>query len=294
MLQKSFLTGEWIFFAEDRANRPYSAGDGEYDCPFCLSNESMTPPNIYCSENKRIRIFDNLYPFVAEGYGVHQVLVDTDLHNERLHEFSYEHIFDVLSVFKRHTQKLNENHIYTQIFKNEGTGAGASQIHSHWQVAALNVLPPRIKETIRILKDYYEKNNKCYFCDLDLNGLIIEENELFYAFAPHTPKFSYEIHISPKEHAHGITCLDDNAIKSLSRILKHTLVRLNNIYKNLPYNICFYSSPVIDGVSRYVHFYIQIIPRTGSMAGFEFSTGCYINSVPPEKAAAVLRGAYGE
>jgi UDPglucose--hexose-1-phosphate uridylyltransferase len=34
---------------------------------------------------------------------------------------------------------------------------------------------------------------------------------------------------------------------------------------------------------------MEIIPRMTRIAGFEWGTGFYINSVPPEQAAAYLR-----
>jgi UDPglucose--hexose-1-phosphate uridylyltransferase len=37
------------------------------------------------------------------------------------------------------------------------------------------------------------------------------------------------------------------------------------------------------------HWHIEILPRTTNLAGFELATGCYINAVLPERAAAALR-----
>lgn len=40
---------------------------------------------------------------------------------------------------------------------------------------------------------------------------------------------------------------------------------------------------------RNYHWHIEIIPRLTVAAGFELGTGVYINPVPPELAASVLR-----
>jgi UDPglucose--hexose-1-phosphate uridylyltransferase len=40
------------------------------------------------------------------------------------------------------------------------------------------------------------------------------------------------------------------------------------------------------------HFNIRIQPAVSKIAGFERSTGIYINSVPPEQAAAELSELY--
>ncbi len=299
MLRKSDLTGELIFFAEERANRPHLHGENDASrCPFCLANESMKPPNLYETDDKRIRIFPNLYPILGEGegdaYGIHTVLVDTDQHKERLHQFSDANVYQVLFALKKHTARLlrDEQIRYVQIFKNDGINAGASQAHSHWQIAALSVMPPRISLMMQNLSAHYEANGTCYFCDMEFGARLIEENELFYGFAPRDSKFCYEINIVPKQHVHGITGLSEAQLWSLGTMLKSMLNRLNNVSHvdgGIPYNICVYSAPDTGVCNDAFHFYVQIIPRMGNMAGFEFSTGCYINSVLPETAAENLR-----
>jgi UDPglucose--hexose-1-phosphate uridylyltransferase len=37
------------------------------------------------------------------------------------------------------------------------------------------------------------------------------------------------------------------------------------------------------------HWHIEIIPRLTKVAGFEWSTGCFINPYSPESAASHLR-----
>jgi UDPglucose--hexose-1-phosphate uridylyltransferase len=37
------------------------------------------------------------------------------------------------------------------------------------------------------------------------------------------------------------------------------------------------------------HWHIEILPRIARAAGYEWGTGVFINAVPPESAAALLR-----
>lgn len=302
MVRECFLTGELVFFAQERAKRPYNfrklhiaATPSEF-CPFCLENESMTPKEIFSTKNKRIRIVPNKYPFISKNdpthYGIHDVLIDTARHDEKFYMFSYEHITDVLKSIRHRVAELEEDEkiLYVQVFKNDGIDAGASQSHSHWQIAALSVVPPKYRYISDKLEEYYNKNGKCYFCSLDFEDRIIEQNDEFIAYVPYDAKFPYEMFIIPKKHIHNFKLFDDNQTEKLSIILKHCVMRLASLYEGISYNICFFNSPKSECKNElHSHFYIQIIPRIGHMAGFEFSTGCYINSVFPEKSAQVLR-----
>ena len=51
------------------------------------------------------------------------------------------------------------------------------------------------------------------------------------------------------------------------------------------------SHPLESRANRHYHWYILIIPKLATPAGFEISTGIYINSMKPEDAAAILRNA---
>lgn len=306
MVRQCFLTGELIFLAEERANRPQSfkssgiQATSQSACPFCPENSFMTPKEVFISENKKIKIVPNKYPFVSRNdpdhYGIHEVLIDTDKHEEKLRDFSDSHIGSVISVLKERVISLykDDKIIYVQIFKNDGVNAGASQAHSHWQLAALSILPPRYTETNNILKKYVEENGKCYFCHLSesLDSQIIEENEYFTAYVPTDAKFPYEMYIIPKSHISSVIYFNKTQCDLLGKIIKNCVKRLTSLMGDISYNICFFSSPSPKGggdYEKHIHFYAQIIPRIGNIAGFEFSTGCYVNSVFPEKAAEILK-----
>ncbi len=307
MVKQCFLTGELIFFAEERAKRPQnfkklrvSETPKEF-CPFCPENSSMTPKEIFSTDDKKIRIVPNKYPFISKNdffhHGLHDVLIDTDDHKERLYKFTDEHIAEVMKAIKhRFTEVMQDKRIkYVQVFKNDGIDAGASQSHSHWQIASLSVVPPKFEGIKNVLQKYYNDNGECYFCHLKktLGSQIIEENESFMSYVPTDAKFPYEMYIIPKEHILNISECDETQIFDLGKMVRNCVKRLAALYEGISYNICFFNSPKAesddDDFRKYLHFHIQIIPRIGHMAGFEFSTGCYINSVLPEKSAEILK-----
>lgn len=301
MIRQCFLTGEHIFFAEERAKRPHNfkkinvSETPKELCPFCPENESMTPGVIYSACNNLIRIVPNKYPFISpndsEYFGIHDVLIDTDKHSERLCMFTEEHFGEIIkAVIARVTELEKIDKIkYVQVFKNQGIDAGASQSHSHWQIAALSNIPYKFTLSMNAEKKYFLKNGKCYFCSLDSEDRLVDENNCFKAFVPYDAKFPYEMHIMPKRHIHNIKYFDNEEAEMFGSILRSCIRRLTSLYDNISYNICFYNSPKSSEFEKYHHFYAQIIPRIGHMAGFEFSTGCFINSVLPENAAEILR-----
>lgn len=298
MVKRCFLTGEYVFYATDRAKRPHSFKRDSIKltprefCPFCPQNSYMTPEPVY--DDGLIKIVPNKYPFVhtnEETYGVHDVVIDTNVHEERLKDFNDEHIFKLIKVLKERFIRLEEDKgsRYVQIFKNEGMEAGASQSHSHWQIASLPVIPLKMEHLLYVLKKYYNENGKCYFCNLDFGGRVVEENDSFIVYIPSDGKFPYGMDILPKRHISSIKEFSDKEIMDFGIILRNSVKRLVALRPGISYNLCLYSAPEGEKCHDYFHFYTQIIPRIGHMAGFEFSTGCYINSVLPEIGAEELR-----
>lgn len=300
MMKRCFLTGEYVFYAVDRAKRPHSFQKNKVQsvpkeyCPFCLENEHMTPKRVYGTEDNNIRIVPNMYPFMSgdgDNYCVHDVLIDTLNHDERLCEFTDEHMYQLMKVMQMRFKQLEDDGRleYVQIFKNQGIDAGASQSHSHWQITAMGVVPLKMEHLLEVLSGYYGKNGKCYFCNLDLGDRVIDENDSFVVYMPADAKFAYEMDILPKRHISSIKDFNDNELKDFGIILRRSTARLRKLFDDISYNVCLYSAPKSITNEKCFHFYGQIIPRIGHMAGFEFSTGCYINSTLPEEGAKKLR-----
>jgi UDPglucose--hexose-1-phosphate uridylyltransferase len=307
-LRKNELTGEWVSIAEERANRPSSYPgiglDNRVDdgCPFCIGNEHMTGTDICRSRDGRIRVVANKYPiltpYCADGFGMHEVVIDTNRHDERLHAFSAQQLTDVLIMIRERLRALKTapRIRYIQVFKNQGMMAGASQPHSHWQIVAMPVIPLMQRNIYRNALQLYRRTGKCYICDeiVQRNHCTdLTENAGFKAYCHPASKFSYEIQITPKAHTASFDALDERRLFDFADILKRCLQALHVLFPDLSYNICFMdacvNTPSLAQLSPCVHFYAQIIPRIGHLAGFEFSTSSYINAVPPEKAAAIIR-----
>ena len=76
---------------------------------------------------------------------------------------------------------------------------------------------------------------------------------------------------------------------NLASILKSTLLKLKNVLENPAYNFVLHNTPLREHNLAHYHWHIELIPKLTSVAGFEWGSGFYINTTPPEEAAKFLR-----
>jgi len=71
--------------------------------------------------------------------------------------------------------------------------------------------------------------------------------------------------------------------------LKTVLLKLEIALDGPAYNYMIHTGALNSTPTTHYHWHIEIIPRLTKVAGFEWGTGFYINHIPPEQAASVLR-----
>jgi len=208
-------------------------------------------------------------------------------------------LFEVEEIIWAYLQRFNEikkdrKIKYIQIFKNHGTNAGASLKHPHSQLIATPIIPIFIEEELKGAKTFYNLKNECIFCAIIEQEKkdefrIVEENDNFLSFEPFAPRFPYETWILPKKHYSNFGDLDDILVKDFAKILKNTILRLNILLGDIPYNYMIHTSPFDNIDNPYYHWHLEIIPRLTKAAGFEWGAGFFINSISPENAAQNLK-----
>jgi len=280
-------------------------------CPFCPGNEEMTPPAdaVYTEQgvladgtkrvrNWRSRVFPNLFaamvpkptPPTAEwialpGHGFHEVVVDSPDHGIGPADFGREQMELILKVYRdryshyRHLHGVN----YISVFKNWGNEAGASMSHTHSQIIAIPIMPPLINREIATLSSA----SFCHYCNIvereSSSSRLITSNDSWVLIAPFFSQSPYETWILPKGHISDLDAMDEDLQRDMGSILRDALRRLKSLLDDPPYNYMIFQLP-----SGY-HLNIRIQPALTKIAGFEKSTGVYINPVPPEQASAELR-----
>jgi UDPglucose--hexose-1-phosphate uridylyltransferase len=299
-------------------------------CPFCEGREGETPPEVEAlrvdspvpdSAGWRVRVVPNKFPALTPGpgptsgkragglfeslpgTGLHEVVVDTPEHDREWVDLPVKHIRDVLEVFRRRLRAIEQNSAirYVQIFKNKGGFAGASLRHPHTQVLALPVVPQQVRKEISVLEHHGRKSGGCYFCrlieDEEVGPRRIRADPDFIALAPYASRFPYETHILPRRHAASFRETTDEELAGLARMMKFVLGRLRDVASDPDYHIVLRQAPVMrearpgdPRLDAFVHWRVEVLPVMGLVAGFEWGTGCFINPVVPEFAAAALRG----
>ncbi|KAJ1390512.1 HIT-like superfamily [Sesbania bispinosa] len=319
-LRKDTVWNRWVIFSPARAKRPSdfkskSPSDPNPNtiCPFCIGHEHECAPEIFRvppeDPNWRIRVIQNLYPAlsrnlpdpstrapagsVLDGFGFHDVVIETPVHSVQLSDLSPEEIGHVFIAYTKRIQQITtrDSIKYVQVFKNHGASAGASMSHSHSQMLALPIIPPSVSARLGSMKDHFDQTGKCCICEIQCEDLLIDSSTFFFSLVPFAASFPFEIWIVPRYHSAHFHELDAEKAVDLGGLLKLMLRKMSLQLNNPPFNFMIHTSPLHVSGSElaYTHWFIQIVPQLIGIAGFEIGTGCYINPVIPEDAAKVLR-----
>jgi UDPglucose--hexose-1-phosphate uridylyltransferase len=333
-LRKDPVLGRWVIIATERAKRP-----SDFDvvrqkshaesCVFCEGHEDETPPEIYAvraagtAPNEpgwRVRVIPNKYPALdvkgdldregvgmvdmANGIGVHEVIVETPDHDEDMADLSAQQIAEVVATYRERIINLREDKRlkYVLIFKNQGRSAGASLEHAHSQLIATPITPKRVKEKLDGAKRYFDYKHRCIFCDYIkqetelFDERLVEETEHFVALSPFAARFPFETWILPKRHMLDFTLTEHPELMDLGGLLKQLLMKLRHALNDPPFNYVLHQAPYRRPRGGYwttieqdYHWHFELIPRLTRVAGFEWGSGFYINPTPPEVAAQELR-----
>jgi UDPglucose--hexose-1-phosphate uridylyltransferase len=325
-IRKHYFLSEYCIIAEERAKRPsdFAGADGDTgksgseSCLFCGGAEENTPLATAVYKNGKIysdtpekrvrnwdfRCFPNLYPALSPapdspeqqenslqaepGYGFHEVIVESPLHRRKLEDFSDSEISGLMQVYRDRTCSYTtlEKIRYISLFKNSGKKAGASISHLHSQLLALPFYPPLLERELKLIR----KKENCPYCaifDMEKESpRLVFENTEWIAFTPYSSMGPFEVWILPAKHVSYLGTCSDKLLFALGAILKDVLKSYGRILGNLPFNYMFYQ---LSETPEY-HLNLRLLPRLSINAGFELSTGIYINTFSPERAASYLRG----
>jgi UDPglucose--hexose-1-phosphate uridylyltransferase len=230
------------------------------------------------------------------GYAVghHEVLVESPNHNNHPSEMEPEQLVHVIHAYKDRLGDLSQNPYvkYVQIFRNYGLEAGASLSHAHSQIIATPFIPSIVEGEMAASEKYYGLRGSCIFCDLIKKECqtprVILNDEHFSVFAPYASVNPMEFWILPKHHASNILNLSSAETEAFARTLKTTLKALKDLVNDPPYNYGMHLA-IDNDAKDYYHWHVEVYPHLSIWAGFEKSTGMYINTVTPETAATELK-----
>jgi UDPglucose--hexose-1-phosphate uridylyltransferase len=265
-------------------------------------------------KNWLVRCIPNLYPAFSppkqpqgetqimksecfgSAIGHHEVIIESPNHDEDPADAELPQLEQVITTYIERLRELSAKPYvkYVSIFRNYGQGAGASLSHAHSQIIATPMVPSIIQEELEASKAFYDKHGKCVFCDIieqEVKGprFVLENND-FIVFAPYASINPMAFWIMPKKHAPNILDLTRPEVSAFAQTLKASLKALKDLVNDPPYNYGFHLAINKEAKDHY-HWHLEVYPKLSIWAGFEISTGTYINTITPETAADSYRKA---
>jgi UDPglucose--hexose-1-phosphate uridylyltransferase len=325
-LRQNFATKEWVVIATERARRPEEMvrhrerkvlASQVPTCPFCLGNESLTPPEVLripVSGNVpwHVRVVPNKFSALSrdtqptrtvhrsrravQGFGVHDVIIETPDHAQVLALMPDSYVAEILRVYKTRYDELSLDPriAHITIFKNHGLDAGTSLEHPHSQLIATPVISHQVRERFQHALRHFDDYGECMFCqmlqeELDEQVRLVTVSEHFVALELYASPAPFCTHIYPRRHMASFGDVSAAEINDLARMLRSTLAKLYHGLADPDFNFTIRSAPAENVGVKYFHWYLSVIPRLTRVAGFELGSGMFINTVLPEAAAEFLR-----
>jgi UDPglucose--hexose-1-phosphate uridylyltransferase len=321
------LTREWVILNSERQARPSEFLDqpprrDEGPCPFCVGNEEQTPAELamYAASGSpgwAVRVVPNKYPAVTASpcvkdqqtckddclfrttpaLGEHEVIIESPRHVTSLTEHTPAESELLFLAYRDRlaAHKAAGKARYVQIFKNVGPLAGASIEHSHSQVLALDELPQNVEREVAVASSYQRRHGQGLLgaileAELKAGSRVIGQSPQFIGFCPHASRFPYEVCVAPRISGRPFDELQAGELGELALFVREIIGRIEGALGTVAYNYYLRPAPFDSPPGCQYDWHIEIFPRRVKVAGCEWSTGVFINTVSPEAAAAALRG----
>jgi UDPglucose--hexose-1-phosphate uridylyltransferase len=327
-LRQDATTREWVIIAPERAKRPQQEPKKRHavtlpawdaTCPFCTGNESQTPEEVFripaSSQGSTwdVRVVPNRFAALMpggdvnrqtdghffhkmNGFGIHEVIIESPIHNASMALMPYEQVEKTLIAYQERYNALKKNRQlkFITVFKNSGWASGTSLAHPHSQLVATPIMAPHYHRKFDVAHDYNADMGSCLYCDLIAEELsegkrIVAETEQFVIFHPFASRVPFETWIMPKEHSASFGLFLVAHLPELARILKDSLFCLYQELNDPAFNLMVDTSTTEDEEDPYYHWHIRIVPRLTTVAGFEMGSGIYVNTALPEETAPIAR-----
>lgn len=229
--------------------------------------------------------------------GGHEVIIESSRH---VHSLTQLDMAEIELVFKAYQDRLRhyrgvDGIRYTSIFKNVGRSAGASLTHSHSQLVATDRLPRGVEHQCERMRRHRAETGCCLRCDLiraerKAKERVIACDETMIAYCPFASHLPMLVRVTSLAHQPCFEDLRKYEVESVARMAYRVISWLEKIRPGTAYNYCLNTRPPgIDDPTDSYHWSMDIFPRMTMIAGFEWSSGCMINPMLPETAAAMFR-----
>ncbi len=294
-------------------------------CPFCAGRESSTPDPVLVLRDPEaaddfawhVRVVPNRYPALSTDSGppnaslpdasenlcqrrhlagLHEVVIESPEHRTSLLELSHSRLVLCWEAFRQrlHLWRSQGTYSYGLMFKNFGPLGGASLEHLHSQLIALSIVPPERQQIWDNCREWQRRRQQCLFCewlDRELSDRVrvLASTERFLAVCPFASRLAYQTWIVRRDHGCAFEDASLGELREFGQILRKVLDAQQKILGTVSYNLILHAGPFDSPDCNHYHWYVETFPRLAIMAGFEWGSGYFINTVAPERAAAALR-----
>jgi UDPglucose--hexose-1-phosphate uridylyltransferase len=317
------LTGQRVIIASERVDRPGAvvppaaapAIDPQTD-PFAEGHEDRTPPELFAirpdggapdGPGWSVRVVPNLFPaldpasqppsadaypdlfFAQPAAGAHEVIVNSPQPVASLAELEMPHVVVAVDAW-RERMRAHDGAAYVHLLVNERHEAGASLPHTHAQLYALEFVPSAVARERERFGAYATRTmGSNLLADLVKEEVrrgerIVAIDDDAVLMAPYAARLPFQLMLAPRRPRPRFEEDGPTGAALLHDGLRRLARRLG---ASPPLNLWIRTAPRGAG-----HFCwrIDVLPRLTHLAGLELGTGLHLNVVPPERAAAELRG----
>jgi UDPglucose--hexose-1-phosphate uridylyltransferase len=213
-------------------------------------------------------VVPNKYP----AFEHQEVVVNAPQHVRSIAELDLEQLELVAEAWRLRAEAARREGKLLFAGINEGHDAGASLQHSHSQLVWLDQEPP---------VGQAERRPGCPLCELlevELadGSRVVEQRDGLVLLCPYAGRAPYECLVAPLEHeADGYGPLLGAALNLAAEVLRRLAEDTPR-----PMNLWLHESG---------HWHLELLPRLTVFAALELGAGYFVNTIPPEQAAAQLR-----
>lgn len=312
------LVDEWVAVAAHRQTRTFlPPGD---ECPLCPSSPGRSgeiPAYDY-----DVVVFENRFPAFSDrpgeppglvtpytearpARGRCEVVCFTADHDASFTDLPPSRVRTVLEALADRTAELSRMPGVAQVFcfENRGVEIGVTLHHPHGQIYAYPFLPPRTRAMLAAARRHAERTGgRNLYADVlaaerAAGVRVVAGNEHWTAYVPAAARWPFEVHLAPHRPVPDIPALDDAERDAFGPLYLDLLRRFDALFdRPMPYVSAWHQAPVhAEPGLGHLHLQLFSIRRAADklkfLAGSESAMGAFVNDIPPERAARLLRDA---